>query len=92
MGLAYHPYADSMEPTLRKLVPTLKNLVVDVDGLPGDRVMSPYGRAMERMRERLLRNGATGTKRPYDWVVVMSGTNDLGWGAKAEEVWEGLGE
>ena len=54
--------------------------------------MSPYGRAMERMRERLLRNGATGTKRPYDWVVVMSGTNDLGWGAKAEDVWEGLGE
>ena len=48
---------------------------------------------MERMRERLLRNRATtGTKRLYDWVVVMSGTNDLGWGAKAEEVFEGLGE
>lgn len=95
-GLAYFPYADTMEPTLRKLVPSLENahLVIDVDGLPGDRAMSPQGRGLPRLQERLLKgsNRTDAGGKPYDWIVIMSGTNDLGWGAEGEEVYEALGK
>lgn len=90
-GLAYFPYADTLEPTLRKLVPSLEkaNLVIDTDGLPGDRVMRPQGRCLERLQERVLKNRGEGA---YDWIVILSGTNDLGWGSQAEEIFEALSE
>lgn len=31
-------------------------------------------------------------KHHYDWIIVMGGTNDLGWGKKPDVIYEGLSE
>ncbi|RHZ48469.1 hypothetical protein CDV55_102130, partial [Aspergillus turcosus] len=46
-------------------------LTVDVDGLPGDLVISPPGKSLSRIKAKF--DGSS-----YDWVIVLGGTNDLG--------------
>ena len=86
-GLASFPYADTMEPDLKRLVPTLEDLVVDIDGLPGDCVIPSLGLAMRRMEHRLQKHKDT---KAYDWIIIMSGTNDLGWGRPPQQIFEAL--
>ena len=33
---------------------------------------------------------AKAAKQPYDWIVIMGGTNDLGWGQPPEVIFENL--
>ncbi|KAJ1326781.1 acyl-CoA thioesterase I [Microdochium nivale] len=63
----------------------------EVDGVPGDRVVK--GTFIERMRQALRM--AERDKQPYDWTVILGGTNDLGWGtplpdlkAALEQCWD----
>ncbi|KAI0172114.1 SGNH hydrolase [Hypoxylon sp. FL1284] len=50
----------------------------DVDGVPGD--MVTRGSYVSRMRAKL------GKKGPYDWTIILGGTNDLAWSTSADDI------
>lgn len=87
MGLASWPYADFLEIYLARLFPSIK-LMIDVSGLPGDRVVGSGSQFLNRMQNRC--NKAVSEGRPYDWVIVLGGTNDLGWFAEPKVIYDGL--
>ncbi|KAI1328320.1 SGNH hydrolase-type esterase domain-containing protein [Xylariaceae sp. FL0255] len=76
------PYAGRMATVIEDAMPG-RNVYYDVNGMPGDLVTR--GRFRGRMEESLEE-----TRRPYDWVVILGGTNDIGWGTKAEDLIESL--
>lgn len=78
-----HPYAARLAAVLSPAFPSLA-VVADVDGVPGDGAARIARRAERRF---LTRGGGT----PYDWTVVLGGTNDvLLRGAGARDVFEAL--
>ena len=87
MGLAQYPYADFLEPYLARLVPSTKS-TIDVSGLPGDRVVGSGGMFLSRMQNRCEKAISEG--KPYEWVVVLGGTNDLGWFGDPNDIYDGL--
>ncbi|KAI4870358.1 SGNH hydrolase [Hypoxylon rubiginosum] len=53
----------------------------EVDGVPGDLVTR--GSYIDRMR-------ANWKREPYDWTIVLGGTNDLGWDRPTSDIITGL--
>lgn len=84
-GLAHFPYAEHLQRPLEKLFPS-KKVIIDISGFSGDRVISPPGQYLPRLKAQCAKNQAN----PYDWILIMGGTNDLGWGAAHEDVYEAL--
>ena len=82
-GLEHFPYSDYLENTLRKFLPSTK-IIIDTDGLSGDCVNG--GRFLRRMEGKCAKAGAN----PYDWVIILGGTNDLGGGDAPEDIYEAL--
>lgn len=82
-GLEHYPYSDFLENKLRKSFP-LREITIVNDGLSGDRVKA--GWFLRRMEGRCAKAAA----KPYNWVIVLGGTNDLGWGEAPEAIYEAL--
>lgn len=82
-GLEHYPYSDYLEKTLQKFYPSTE-IIIDNAGLSADRVKA--GLFLRRMEGKCAKAAAN----PYDWVIVLAGTNDLGWGEPAEEIYEAL--
>ncbi len=82
-GLEHYPYSDFLKKTLRKFFPSTK-ITIDNSGLSGDRVKA--GRFLRRMEGKCAKAAAN----PYNWVIVLGGTNDLGWGEAPEAIYEAL--
>ena len=80
-GWVFHPYADHLQTGLEQRLSTSK-IHVDVAGLSGDQVQGSY-------LPRIKRECAD-ARMPYDWIIVMGGTNDLAWGQSPDEIYEGL--
>lgn len=78
-GYHFHPYAKSLGDLLDSV-----NISVEIiqQGVSGERVVPQM---VNRLNNRLKRD------KPYDWVIILGGTNDLGHGISAEEIFkEGL--
>ena len=73
----FHPYSISLTRLLQDHCQG-SVVVVDTAGVSGERVIP----SMTRRLDRLLRE----TSDPYDWVLVLGGTNDLGTGTRADEL------
>ena len=80
-GLDFYPYADHLRVGLQHMLST-SDIHVDVDGFSGDQVQGSY---LPRIRRK-----CANTVTPYDWIIIMGGTNDLGWGQSPEAIYEGL--
>ena len=81
-GMSFFPYSDTLTERLKdSLLST--DVHVDVDGFSGDQVRGQFVKRMQRSCEKAKAN-------PYDWIIVLGGTNDLGWGQKPPEIFEGL--
>ena len=80
-GLEFFPYADHLRAGLQRMLST-PDIEIDVDGFSGDQVQGSY---LPRIRRKCAKTGTS-----YDWIVVMGGTNDLGWGQSPEKIYEGL--
>ena len=80
-GLEFHPYADHLRVGLQHSLST-SDIEVDVAGFSGDQVQGNY---LPRIKHK-----CKDTKKPYDWIIIMGGTNDLGWGQSADTIYEGL--
>ena len=83
-GLEHYPYSDYLETTLQKFLPSTK-ITIDTAGLSGDRVKAGL------FLRRIEGNCAKAAKNPYDWVIILGGTNDIGWGESPEDIYEALG-
>ncbi|KAJ6041591.1 SGNH hydrolase [Penicillium canescens] len=81
-GLEYQPYAGKLKQSLEAVFPNTE-IIVDVDGMPGDLAISPPGVFLSRIRKKCA-------KRWYDWVVVLGGTNDLGYGNQPDKIYSAL--
>ncbi|KAG8530985.1 uncharacterized protein KY384_004342 [Bacidia gigantensis] len=82
-GLAFHPYSRRLRQRLQQSFPSSEPSI-HVNALPGDYVLN--GKYMARLRPQLARD----TPRPYDWIIVQGGGNDLIVGAKPGQVFDAL--
>lgn len=73
-GSFYYPYAYTMMKTLRVAFPEIK-LDISVKGEPSDLVVPSRGEFVSRMAE--IWSHAEKYEEPYDWVLILGGTNDL---------------
>lgn len=80
-GWEFYPYADHLRAGLQQMLST-SDIHVDVDGFSGDQVRGSY---LPRIKRKCANTGT-----PYDWIIVMGGTNDLGWGQSPDAIYEGL--
>lgn len=82
-GYSYYPYAAQIQKELKKAFPAAEAQVV-VSGLSGDRVVA--GQFLQRMKGMC----ATDDYPPYDWIIVLGGTNDLAWSEPPDKVYQAL--
>ncbi|KAL8842239.1 MAG: hypothetical protein Q9170_000645 [Blastenia crenularia] len=82
-GYFHYPYAKQIREKLKEKLPGTE-ATVDVSGLSGDRVID--GEFLIRMEEMC----AKAKDAPYDWIIVLGGTNDLGWDEGANDIYDGL--
>jgi len=81
-GSLMHPYANRLQLLLRQVNPTVE---VIESGVSGERVLV----SMEsRLASELADAQSRGSK--YDWVLLLAGVNDIGYGRPAEAVFSGL--
>ena len=72
-GLVHHPYSVKLHSLF-----SASNIPVIIDqrGVSGERVVP----SMVRRLENFLKQST------YDWVIILGGTNDLGWGGNADQI------
>ena len=63
------------------MLPT-SDIEIDVDGRSGDQVRGSY---LPRIKMK-----CADSETPYDWIIVMGGTNDLAWDQSPDIIYEGL--
>lgn len=79
-GLTEHPYSDRLKELITSAFPH-RQVHIFTNGEPGDIASNqPWER---RLAEELK-------KRPYDWVIVLGGTNDIGNALTGEQTMKGL--
>lgn len=93
-GTIYHPYKDRLEQLIAMAYPSLQVETV-VDGMPGETVVGGFERRMQKhFPDNNLRiNGdaaADNATAPYDWAIILGGTNDIGYNIPAETAFEKL--
>lgn len=82
-GYFHYPYASRIRKKLKEELPDT-DTTVDVSGLSGDRVIAGlYLRRIKGMCEKAK-------DAPYDWIVILGGTNDLGWSERPDDIYAGL--
>lgn len=86
LGTVSHPYSQRLTSVLSSSFPSL-NIDAHTDGLPGDLVCTAGSRFLRRIEPKFLTKGG-GT--PYDWTVVLGGTNDLAFQFTAEDIYKAL--
>lgn len=86
-GAAEYPYAEFLQLYLTRLFPSTA-FTVDASGKAGDRVVGPSSRFLSRIGTRFAKAVPEGG--PYDWVIILGGTNDLGWFGDPKVIYEGL--
>ncbi|KAH7026331.1 SGNH hydrolase-type esterase domain-containing protein [Microdochium trichocladiopsis] len=79
------PYAVQLRLKLAAAFPH-HEIYCEVEGVPGDQVAK--GKFIERMN--LSWKLAERDKEPYDWTIVLGGTNDLGWGTPISDIKQAL--
>ena len=84
-GKEHHPYADNLRADLQYLLST-KEIDVEVEGLSGDLVQGRTAQFLRRIKAKC----PVDEPRQYDWIIIMGGTNDLGWGHDPIPIYQGL--
>ncbi|RCI15564.1 hypothetical protein L249_3498 [Ophiocordyceps polyrhachis-furcata BCC 54312] len=76
------PYSQRVCAMLRTALPAVAVEVVD-DGVAGDCVTGPGFR-------RRLRQAFDGAASPFNWVIILGGTNDLAYAHEAADIFDAL--
>ncbi len=80
-GLEFHPYADHLRVGLQHMLSS-SDIEIIVAGFSGDQVQGGY---LPRIKAK-----CANTETPFDWIIIMGGTNDLGYGQSPDKIYEGL--
>lgn len=80
MGTSYTPYHVILVRRLEQAFPDLK-VEIEEDGVPGDVTGMYMG--------RILKHFGRG-KKPFDWTIVLGGTNDLAYSISPTSIFENL--
>ena len=81
-GWEHSPYSAHLQKPLEAVLPST-TITIDTAGQSGDQVQGGYLRRIQNACQNAVDD-------PYDWIIVMGGTNDLGWGRMPDEIYEGL--
>ncbi|KAE9372237.1 SGNH hydrolase [Stipitochalara longipes BDJ] len=81
-----HPYSIALKTGLEKAFPTF-NITMDNQGVGGDRVTSPPGNFLPRMQKAYEE---VHPHNPYDWAIVLGGTNDISVKYDADDIYKAL--
>lgn len=79
-GLESRPYSIRLQERLNQAWPSTDVQII-LNGLPADRVIN--GSYRSRLTSSL-------EQQHFDWIIILGGTNDLGWGEKSEIIYEAL--
>ncbi|KAI1294529.1 SGNH hydrolase-type esterase domain-containing protein [Xylaria venustula] len=77
-----NPYAHRLAETIEAAFPS-RYVEYEVEGVPGDLVTS--GSYISRMQASW-----DAAEHPFDWTIVLGGTNDLGWSRRPDRIIESL--
>ncbi|PMD13280.1 SGNH hydrolase [Hyaloscypha hepaticicola] len=82
-GMDFTPYSDTLLDKLRAnlSLSTRYNISIDTDGMSGDQVTGGFLVRMKKRYEYQLTKNL-----PYNWVIFLGGTNDIGWGKPTEQI------
>ncbi|KAI8466408.1 MAG: SGNH hydrolase-type esterase domain-containing protein [Monoraphidium minutum] len=83
----FHPYSDALRKLLRAALPASCHVAVHERGRSGEFVL----RSMQGRLDRALAEAAANGE-PYDWVLLLGGTNDIGTGEDGGAVLAALKE
>ncbi|CAK7232394.1 hypothetical protein SCUCBS95973_008245 [Sporothrix curviconia] len=83
-GLSYHPYHKALGTKLREAFPGLQ-VEISQDGLDGGMTQHYSWRLRNAYRER-----GPPQEVPFDWVIILGGTNDLSNHSPPETIFEHL--
>jgi len=81
-GTNYHPYAEHLKLALQVAFPSTSIETV-VEGMSGAQVRGQYTGRLNRVCREVK-------GEPYDWIIILGGTNDLGWGGEVQDMFEAL--
>ncbi|KAH8593697.1 SGNH hydrolase-type esterase domain-containing protein [Bisporella sp. PMI_857] len=82
-GAVFHPYAWNMLDQLEEAFP-LTQISTDIQGASGDQVVNGFLYRIDALYKEM--------ETPYDWAIILGGTNDLTVGRSPEDIWMGLKE
>ncbi|CAK7227697.1 hypothetical protein SEUCBS140593_006663 [Sporothrix eucalyptigena] len=83
-GLKYHPYHKALSNKLREAFPGLQ-VEIDEDGLDGGMTQHFSWRL-----RKVYRDHGPPQEVPFDWVIILGGTNDLSINSPPETIFEHL--
>ncbi|KAK3902468.1 SGNH hydrolase-type esterase domain-containing protein [Staphylotrichum tortipilum] len=96
MGAIHHPYCEKMEHMLTMAFPDLK-IETEEDGMSGATVkhgfqtrMNAHFTSKKKRKAAEVDDDVEDKSKPYDWAIVLGGTNDLGMGISPEDIFEAL--
>ncbi|KAK4232397.1 SGNH hydrolase-type esterase domain-containing protein [Podospora fimiseda] len=82
MGTIYRPYSEKMVQMIQMAFPH-HEIQTQVDGLSGDTIWHGF-------LPRIKRQFPEPNKYPYDWTIILGGTNDLAYNFPIEEIFQKL--
>ncbi|KAM0332289.1 hypothetical protein ACHAQA_002565 [Verticillium albo-atrum] len=83
-GGSYTPYSEVLDPKLAAAFPDA-DVRVRENGMPGDIVST-------EVFNRRLEAELSEATQPYDWVIILGGTNDIGYNIAPDTILEALKE
>ncbi|KAH8786593.1 SGNH hydrolase-type esterase domain-containing protein [Hyaloscypha finlandica] len=81
-----HPYSIALKSSLEEAFPSF-NVTTDNQGVSGDQATSPPGSFLPRMVKAYEE---THPHNPYDWAIILGGTNDLSMEYDTKDIYEAL--
>ncbi|KAG4427229.1 hypothetical protein IFR05_017288 [Cadophora sp. M221] len=80
-GMHWSPYSETTKEVLEERLSQEWSVDVDTDGVSAQLVTAGFKRRMEK-----LYTSPKTPPRPYDWVVFLGGTNDVGTGVPSTKI------
>jgi len=82
-GLLFTPYSATLSQKLQESLGSKYEIEVHTDGESGEQVTAGF---LGRMQQHYGQEVTGDEAEPYDWVVFLGGTNDLGYGKAAAQI------